>query len=139
MQVPDKLTDDLQRRGQPRDLARLFALQAQFCRALANHHRLAILHALGQQEMCVGDLAKTLEVPIHTVSQHLRVLKEEMLVSARKDGQTVYYSITNPKFSEACALIRQGLVEQHQAVSEALDIGLFSAVERKDSEKASTG
>jgi ArsR family transcriptional regulator len=127
MQVSPQSINDLQGRAQPRDLKRLFALQAQFCRALANHHRLAILHVLGQQEMCVGDLAKTLEVPIHTVSQHLRVLKEEMLVSSRKDGQTVYYSITNPKFSQACALIRQGLVEQHQAISEALDVGVDAA------------
>jgi DNA-binding transcriptional ArsR family regulator len=54
-------------------------------------------------------------MPIHKVSQHLRILKERRLVRPRKDGKTVYYSLTNPRFIEGWSLIRQALVEQHQA------------------------
>ena len=54
------------------------------------------------------------------MSQHLRVLKERRLVASRKDGQTVYYHVTNQKFMQACALIRQALVEQHQEQGESL-------------------
>ncbi len=39
---------------------------------------------------------------------------------SRKEGQTVYYRVTNMKFIEACALIRQALVEQHLAQGESL-------------------
>ena len=104
----------------PVELWTLFEMHAELCKALANEHRLAILHALGPGEMCVGDLAVVLGIPIHKVSQHLRILKERMLVRPRKDGKTVYYSITNPKFIEGCTLIRQALIEQHQAAGRSL-------------------
>ena len=104
----------------PQELWTLFGMHAELCKALANEHRLAILHALGGGELCVSDLAATLGIPVHKVSQHLRILKERMLVRPRKDGKTVYYSITNQRFIEGCTLIRQALVEQHQAAGESL-------------------
>jgi DNA-binding transcriptional ArsR family regulator len=105
----------------PVELRPLFQLHAELCKALANEHRLAILYALGRGEVCVGDLARSLDIPVHTVSQHLRILKERTLVQSRKDGQTVYYSITNPRFIEGCTLIRKALIEQHQAMGSSLD------------------
>ena len=104
----------------PEDLRPLFHMHAELCKALGNEHRLAILYALSQGELCVGDLATALGIPVHKVSQHLRILKERLLVQPRKDGQTVYYSITNPRFIEGCTLIRQALVEQHQAQGRSL-------------------
>ncbi len=95
-------------------------MQAEFCKALANEHRLAIMYHLAQGEMCVSDLARMLQVPVYTLSQHLRVLKERMLVRPRKEGQSVYYSITNPTFIEGCRLIRKALVEQHRAAGMSL-------------------
>jgi DNA-binding transcriptional ArsR family regulator len=95
-------------------------MHAELCKALANEHRLAILYALSQGELCVGDLATVLDIPVHKVSQHLRILKERMLVEPRKEGQTVYYSITNPRFIQGCTLIRQALVEQHRAQGQSL-------------------
>ena len=105
---------------EPADLRPLFHIHAELCKALANEHRLAILYTLSQGELCVGDLADKLGIPGHKVSQHLRILKERTLVQARKDGQAVYYSITNPKFIEGCTLIRQALIEQHQARGRSL-------------------
>ena len=97
----------------------MFKLHAQLCQALANHHRLAILYVLSVQgETCVGDLAAELGTSQTNVSQHLRLLKERMVVQARREAQTVYYSITNPKFIQGCSLIREALIEQHQAAGE---------------------
>ena len=98
----------------------MFALHAQLCQALANEHRLVILYSLKDGEKCVTDLATELEIAVPNVSQHLRVLKQRLLVRARKEGQTVYYSITNPKFIQACALIRQALLEEHRAEGQSL-------------------
>lgn len=95
-------------------------MHAELCKALANEHRQALLHALGEGEKCVGDLAAEIDISVHNVSQHLRVLKESRLVASRKEGQTVYYHVTNQKFMQACDLIRQALVEQHQAQGESL-------------------
>jgi len=102
------------------DRVPVFKLHAELCQALANHHRLAILYVLSVQgETCVSDLAAELGTSQTNVSQHLRLLKERMVVRARKEAQTVYYSITNPKFIEGCTLIREALIEQHQAAGES--------------------
>ena len=95
-------------------------MHAELCKALANEHRQALLHAIGDGEKCVGDLATEIGISVHNVSQHLRVLKERRLVASRKEGQTVYYHVTNMKFIQACALIREALVEQHLAQGESL-------------------
>jgi DNA-binding transcriptional ArsR family regulator len=109
----------------------LFHLHAELCKALAHEYRLAILYALGDGEVCVTDIARAVGIPMHTVSQHLRILKERGLVRSRKDGQTVYYSITNPLFVEGCTLIRRALIEQHQATGSSLDAArLLELIER---------
>ena len=102
------------------ELKPLFRMHAELCKALGNEHRQAILHAIGEGEKCVGDLAAEIGISVHNVSQHLRVLKERLLVSSRKEGQTVYYHVTNQKFIQACALIRPALVEQRLAQGESL-------------------
>jgi DNA-binding transcriptional ArsR family regulator len=99
----------------------LFDMHAEMCQALGNTHRLAIMYALKDGEKCVGDIAAELGISVHNVSQHLRVLRQRLLVRPRKDGQTVYYSVTNPKFVQACALIREALVEEHRAEGESLE------------------
>ena len=101
-------------------LESVFGMQAELCKALASPHRLAILCSLREGEMCVGDLARALDVSVPNTSQHLRLLQERGLVRSRKNGQTVYYSITNPKFTQACTLIREALIEQHRAAGECL-------------------
>lgn len=98
----------------------IFEMHAEVCKALANEHRMAIMYSLKEGEKCVGDLAADVGISVHLVSQHLRILRQRLLVRARKDGQTVYYSITNPKFIQACSLMRQALLEQHSAEGQSL-------------------
>lgn len=95
-------------------------MHADLCKALANEHRLAILYTLSHGEMSVGDLAGEVGISLHNVSQHLRILKERLLVTSRKEGQTVYYSITNMKYIQGCTLIRKALIEQHRAEGASL-------------------
>jgi DNA-binding transcriptional ArsR family regulator len=113
------------------DLKPLFRMHAELCKAMANEHRQAILHAICNNEKCVGELATEIGISVHNVSQHLRVLKERRLVASRKEGQTVYYRVTNQKFMEACALMRQALIEQHQEQGESLHAAeLYEASQR---------
>ena len=102
------------------DLRPLFRMHAELCKAMANEHRQAILHTICSEEKCVSDLAAEIGISVHNVSQHLRVLKERRLVASRKDGHTVFYRVTNQKFMEACALMRQALIEQHLEQGESL-------------------
>ncbi len=109
------------------ELRPLYRAHAALCKALANEHRQAIMHTICYREMCVSDIAAAIGISVHNVSQHLRVLKDQRLVEARKEAQTVYYSVTNQKFIQACGLIRQALVEEHLAEGET-----FSAAELLD-------
>jgi ArsR family transcriptional regulator len=102
------------------EMRALFDMHAEMCQALGNTHRLAIMYTLKDGEKCVSDIAAVLGISVHNVSQHLRILRQRLLVRSRKVGQTVYYSVTNPKFVEACALIREALVEEHRAEGESL-------------------
>jgi DNA-binding transcriptional ArsR family regulator len=64
-------------------------------RALSSPHRLMILCELIDGERSVGDLAASLELRQSTVSQHLALLRKDQLVTARRDGQTIWYSIAS--------------------------------------------
>jgi DNA-binding transcriptional ArsR family regulator len=60
-----------------------------------NEVRLKIIYLLEEErELCPCDLADILSMSIPAVSQHLRKLKDGNIVETRKEGQTIYYSLT---------------------------------------------
>jgi DNA-binding transcriptional ArsR family regulator len=69
---------------------------SELLRSLGNRHRLMILCQLTEGERSVGDLAAFLGLRDSTVSQHLSLLRRDGLVRARRDGQTIWYSIASP-------------------------------------------
>ena len=69
-------------------------------KALANRHRLIIVCQLTEKERSVGELAALLKIRDSTVSQHLALLRKDGLVTARRDGQTIWYSIGSPHARE---------------------------------------
>jgi DNA-binding transcriptional ArsR family regulator len=76
-------------------------------RAMANRHRLIIICQLVEQERSVGELAELLNIRDSTVSQHLALLRKDGLVAARREGQTIWYSIGSLRARElAHALYR---------------------------------
>lgn len=68
---------------------------SELLKSLANRHRLLILCQLTEGERSVGDLAAFLGLRDSTVSQHLSLLRRDGLVHARRDGQTIWYSIAS--------------------------------------------
>ena len=62
-------------------------------KALANRHRLIIMCQLSEKARSVGELAGLLKLRDSTVSQHLAILRKDGLVTANRDGQTIWYSI----------------------------------------------
>jgi ArsR family transcriptional regulator, virulence genes transcriptional regulator len=64
-------------------------------KALSNRHRLLIVCQLIDSERSVGELAEFLDLRDSTVSQHLALLRRDGLVSARRDAQTIFYSIAS--------------------------------------------
>ncbi|MBT4044966.1 MAG: winged helix-turn-helix transcriptional regulator [Rhodospirillaceae bacterium] len=68
----------------------------QLMKALSNETRLLILCQLIDGELSVGRLSEILTLRQTTVSQQLSLLRRDGLVSGRRDGHSVYYSIANP-------------------------------------------
>ena len=60
-----------------------------------NEARLKIIYLLEEEkELCPCDLADILSMSIPAVSQHLRKLKDGNVVETRREGQTIYYTLT---------------------------------------------
>ena len=82
------------------ELSEMQAAAGQACRlmkVLANADRLMILCQLSQGEKRVGELEELLGIVQPTLSQQLTVLRDEELVSTRREGKNIYYKLSSPK------------------------------------------
>ena len=70
------------------DLAELF-------KVFGDSTRIRILFALYQDEICVCDLAETLNMTQSAVSHQLKILKQAKLVNSRREGKQVYYFLAD--------------------------------------------
>lgn len=93
----------------------IYKLQADVCKIFANDKRLQIINLLKDQEMSTGEIMRETGMNKVNISQHMNVLKSKGVVVSRREGQQLFYSITNPKIIQACTLMREVLVEQHMA------------------------
>ncbi len=64
-------------------------------KALANKNRLKIMCSLYKGEKCVGDLEVISGLSQSALSQHLARLRQDGLVTTRREAQTIYYSTDN--------------------------------------------
>jgi ArsR family transcriptional regulator len=88
--------------------------------ALADLNRLRIIFALRAGERCVCRLTDNLELGQPLLSHHLKVLREAGLVSGRKDGRWVYYSIVPEVVGEIETLLA-GIREDVKAAEPVFD------------------
>jgi DNA-binding transcriptional ArsR family regulator len=66
-------------------------------RALANEDRLLLLCQMTMGERSVGALEAELDIRQPTLSQQLGVLRTEGLVTTRREGKRIFYSVADPK------------------------------------------
>ncbi len=76
-----------------------------FLKALAHESRLVILCNLRDSEKSLGEMKASLSLRQSTVSQQLARLRLEGLVSARRDGKTIHYSIADDKVRAAIGVL----------------------------------
>lgn len=72
---------------------------------LANEDRLLLLCQLSQGECCVSDLEERLGIRQPTLSQQLGVLRTQGVVSTRRDGKNIYYSVADASTLEILGLL----------------------------------
>jgi len=79
---------------------------AAIAKALADAKRLCVVERLADGERSVSDLSRDVGCQVPNMSQHLAVLRSAGLVSARRDGSTVYYRLADPKVLEAYKVLQ---------------------------------
>src|ERR671915_940110 len=78
---------------------------AQLFHALSDPTRLAILKRLRLGERCVCDLTDALDAAQSRLSFHLKVLKDAGLVTDRREGRWMYYTVNPEALDEVVELI----------------------------------
>ena len=108
---------------------------------LGHPHRIRIIEELRHRELDVNSLQKVLGITHSSVSQNLSVLRTHRLVTERREGRHVIYSLTNPKLAvwlvDGLQFLEAELVAQleiREAVETARSIWAQAPVESDEDE-----
>lgn len=99
--------------------ADLHVFKAEFFRALAHPVRIRILELLARGELSVGELQRELTLEQSLVSQQLSILRGKNIVTARKDGTTVRYTLRDPLLADLLEAARR-IFNNHLVGSQTL-------------------
>jgi DNA-binding transcriptional ArsR family regulator len=91
--------------------ARLFERQAGIAKAVAHPLRIAVIDFLKDGERCVCDIAEHVGSERSNISRHLAVMVHAGVLTCRKDGLKVFYSLKTPCIAECLSCIT-GVVRQ---------------------------
>ncbi len=80
---------------------------ADFFKLFSDESRLKILYLLTMNEMCVSDIAATLDMNQSTVSHQLKILRNSRIVKYRRDAKVVYYSLDDDHIGQ---ILLQGML-----------------------------
>ncbi len=88
-------------------LAAQAATAAHMLKLLGNEHRLLILcFLIAHGEMKVGDLVEAVGLSQSALSQHLSLLREDGLVAFRRESQTLFYRVSDPRAARILKLLK---------------------------------
>ena len=103
------MTDIIPKPG-PADLAELEASAApaaRLMRLFANEQRLMLMCRLSEGECAVGDLAGYVGLSQSACSQHLARLRDAGVIAPRRDAQTIYYQLLDPRAAHVLAVLHE--------------------------------
>ena len=89
------------------ELFTLARMQAEIYNIFSNEKRLLILWLLDDAEMSVNEITEFLQTSVQNTSQHLRLMKSKGILSSRRDGQTIYYTIADTELGRYCRSIHK--------------------------------
>ena len=90
----------------------IYRLHAQFCKMLSDANRLLIIAELTKGEKSVSELIEHLGLRQANVSKHLALMRDRGLVTMRREGASVYYSLSDPRIFEAIKVLMQVQADQ---------------------------
>ena len=99
--------------------------KANIFQALAHPTRIAIVEVLRDGELPAGVIIERLGIEQANASQHLSILRLKQIVSSRKEGNQVFYSVRDPLLIEVLDIMRryfQAHVEEAMAMLQQIDL-----------------
>jgi ArsR family transcriptional regulator len=97
-----------------------YNLHAEICKTISNPNRQAILDNLRDGEMSVTELVNRTGISQANLSQHLSILRSKGVVNTRRDGNNIYYSISNAKIIQAYDLLTEVLQDSYKVKQKAV-------------------
>ena len=76
-------------------------------KAMSNPLRLMILCKLGEDEFSVQDIVNNVGTSQSNISQHLAILRDKGILSARKDANKVFYKVSDLKTLKLIEMMRE--------------------------------
>lgn len=104
-EIEDELRSDAEYSDDLEKLMRNARKASDFLKALSHESRLLLLCLLAEKERSVGELENILSLRQPTVSQQLARLRYDDLVTTRRDGKTIYYSLANDDVRRVISVI----------------------------------
>jgi DNA-binding transcriptional ArsR family regulator len=99
----------------------LYQAKAEFFKTLGHPARIRVLELLSEREHAVAEMLPEVGIEAANLSQQLAVLRRAGLVVTRKEGSTVFYSLTSPHVAELLRVARQILTGVLTGQIELLD------------------
>lgn len=99
----------------------LYQAKAEFFKTLGHPARIRVLELLSEREHAVAEMLPEVGIEPANLSQQLAVLRRAGLVTTRKEGSTVFYSLTSPHVAELLRVARQILTGVLTGQVELLD------------------
>lgn len=96
-------------------------LKAELFKTLGHPARIRILETLVDGERSVGEIQPLVGIESSHLSQQLGILRRAGIVSSRREGSLVYYSVTDPQISDLLAVTKRMLVTALATRSDLLD------------------
>jgi ArsR family transcriptional regulator len=88
----------------------IIKMQSEICKIFSNPYRMHIVKLLCVKDMSASGLLKETGLSKANLSQHMSMLVGKGAVHSRRQGVNVYYSLTDKKIGQACALMQEVVV-----------------------------
>lgn len=99
------------------DPKQLAESQAEIYRIFSHSNRIQIFWLLMENEMSVNEIAETIGASVQNTSQHLRLMKAANILDTRRDGQTIFYRISDNDMGGYCRrILEKNLAEFRMSV-----------------------
>ncbi len=98
-----------------------FEMHAEVCKTFGHSKRLIVIETLREGERTVTDLAEYTGIDTSNLSQHLHILRDKGLVSTRREGTKIFYSLSHPNIGKALdlmsAFLEQRIADRQTTIS----------------------